>query len=135
VPLPDPLDPDVTAIHAALLEAVQAHPPPALTPIVTLPPAAGTEDPSLERANEQPWPCVTVKGCPAIVTVADRAVPVVGATVTETEPAPVTLVPDPERVIQSTLLDAVHVHALVVATATVPVPPSDPTWYVVGFSV
>jgi hypothetical protein len=135
VPLPDPLDPDVTTIQGALLAAVHAHPAPAVTPIVALPPAAGTDDPSVESANEQPWPCVTVKGFPAIVTVADRAVPVVGATVTETEPGPVTLVPDPDMVIQSTLLDAVHVHPLVVVTATVPVPPSDPIWYVVGFSV
>jgi hypothetical protein len=78
---------------------------------------------------------VTVKGFPAIVSVADRVGPLVGATVTETEPGPVTLAPPPEMVIQSTLLDAAHVHPLVVVTATVPVPPSDPVWYVVGFSV
>jgi hypothetical protein len=78
---------------------------------------------------------VTVNGFPAIVRVADRVGPLVGATVNETAPGPVELAPAPATVIQSTLLDAVHEHALVVVTATVPVPPSDPTWYVVGFTV
>jgi hypothetical protein len=50
VPSPDPLDPDVTTIHGALLAAVHAHPAPALTPTVTFPPAAGTDDPSVESA-------------------------------------------------------------------------------------
>jgi hypothetical protein len=48
--LPDPLDPDVTTIQGALLAAVHGHPDPALTPIVALPPAAGTDAPSVESA-------------------------------------------------------------------------------------
>jgi hypothetical protein len=61
-----------------------------------------------------------MSGFPAIVSVADRVGPVVGATVNDTAPGPVELVPAPATVIQSTLLDAVHVHPPVVVTATLP---------------
>jgi hypothetical protein len=38
VPLPDPLDPEVTVIHAALLEAVQLHPLVVVTLTLPVPP-------------------------------------------------------------------------------------------------
>ena len=43
LPLPDPLAPAVTVIHAALLEAVQPQPASAVTATVPVPPAAGTD--------------------------------------------------------------------------------------------
>ena len=43
VPLPVPLAPPVTVIHAALLAAVHAHPAPAVTVLLPLPPAAAKE--------------------------------------------------------------------------------------------
>jgi hypothetical protein len=78
---------------------------------------------------------VTVNDFPAIVSVADRVGPVVGATANETAPGPVELAPAPATVIQSTLLDALHVHPPVVVTATFPVPPSAPVTYAVGLIV
>jgi hypothetical protein len=41
--LPDPLPPAVIVIHDALGAAVHAHPLCAVTPMVRLPPVAGTE--------------------------------------------------------------------------------------------
>lgn len=43
LPLPLPLAPCVIEIHDALLDAVQAQPPPAVTETVPVPPAAGTD--------------------------------------------------------------------------------------------
>jgi hypothetical protein len=43
VPLPDPLAPPLTVIHAAPLVAVQAHPLPAVIENEPLPPPAGTD--------------------------------------------------------------------------------------------
>ena len=42
VPLPDPLAPALMVSHEALLEAVQAHPDPAVTATLPVPPAAAT---------------------------------------------------------------------------------------------
>ena len=81
----------MTLIHEVLLNAVQAHPPPAVTLTDRLPPAAGTVPLSGDRAYEQPCPCVTAQGWPAIVSVADRVGPDVGATVNATVPGPALL--------------------------------------------
>ncbi len=42
-PLPEPLAPEVTVTHAAVLLAVQLHPSPAVTATVPLPPAAASD--------------------------------------------------------------------------------------------
>lgn len=52
-PLPDPLAPPVTVIHAALLAAVQLHPVAAVTALVLLPPAAVNDCAVGEIAGEQ----------------------------------------------------------------------------------
>lgn len=41
VPFPDPLPPDVTLSHGALLLAVHPHPEPAVTATLPVPPPAG----------------------------------------------------------------------------------------------
>jgi len=43
VPLPLPLAPAVTVIHAALLTAVHAQPAPAVTAVLPVPPVATTD--------------------------------------------------------------------------------------------
>ncbi len=54
LPLPLPVVPDVTAIHGAWLAAVHAHPGPAVTVTVPVPPVAATDWVSGEMANVQP---------------------------------------------------------------------------------
>lgn len=54
VPFPVPAAPAVTVIQEALLEAVHAHPVPAVTEALPLPPAATTERPVGETAGTQP---------------------------------------------------------------------------------
>ena len=41
IPLPDPLAPEVTVTHEAVLDAVHEHPPDVATLTVPVPPAAG----------------------------------------------------------------------------------------------
>ncbi len=53
VPLPEPLAPLVTAIHELLLVAVQAQPVLAVTAVVALPPAAGSDCDAGEIEYEQ----------------------------------------------------------------------------------
>jgi hypothetical protein len=60
-PLPEPLPPDVTVNHAALLVAVQSQPLPAVTVTMPLPPLAATLVLVGEIENEQPLPWFTVK--------------------------------------------------------------------------
>jgi hypothetical protein len=126
VPFPEPAAPLPTAIHGALLVAVQAHPPVVCTSKVRVPPAAGTSLPAAESANVQPWPWFTVNGRPAIVSVPDRAGPVVAETVKRTVPFATPLDPSVTR-IQSTGLAAVHGQPLPLVTFTVPVPPAAAT--------
>jgi hypothetical protein len=83
LPLPDA--PEVTVIHAALLDEVQAHADPAVTATEPVPPAAGADAlvGSIEYAHAGAGAipaCVTVNVCPAIVTVPVRAPPVLAAT-------------------------------------------------------
>jgi len=66
--------------------------------------------------------CVTVKVWPAIVKVPLRAPAMLTATLNPTDPFPVPVAPD-VIVNHVALLLAVHAHALVVVTATVPAPP------------
>jgi hypothetical protein len=130
LPAPAPLAPAVIVIHGALLAAVQAHPAAALTSIVRLPPPAATAWLSGDTSKPQPGDCVTVNGCPAIVTVPIRDGPVVAATVNGTAPLPVpAVVPS---AIQLTSLDAVQGHPAAAVTATAFDPPAAPAAYVDG---
>ena len=122
VPLPDPLEPEVTAIQLASLPAVQLHEPGAVTLIVwlLLPflPAerlvglttnvhaggdGGGDDGGGDDGGGEDGgggggagaaSCETVKDCPAMDSVAVRAEPVFALTVNPTEPLPVPLAPD-----------------------------------------
>ena len=77
----------------------------------------------------------TVKLCPAIVNVADRAVvPVFAATLNATEPLPVPLAPL-VIVTHVTGLVAVQAQPVAAVTLTVPVPPLATTDAEVGDSV
>jgi hypothetical protein len=73
---------------------------------------------------------VTVNICPAIVSVPVRDGPVVGATFTPTLPVPVPA--GDVRVSQSSLLDAVHGHPVLVVTVTCCEPPAGDTANVEG---
>jgi hypothetical protein len=81
--LPLPLAPAVTVIHDALLAPLQAHPVPAVTVTLPVPPAAGRLCDVGDALNVQPTPpCVTVIVVPATVNVPVRlAVVVFAATV------------------------------------------------------
>jgi hypothetical protein len=81
VPLPEPLAPDETLIHPALLDAVHAQPAAVVTPTGVVAPPAGAL--ALVGDNEyvQPAACVTVKAWPPAVMVALRCGPVFAATV------------------------------------------------------
>src|SRR5262249_7063784 len=127
VPLPIPLDPAVTVNHVgALLVAVQVQlPADAVTPTVPLPAAAPGDALVASNVNVHGAPaCVTVKICPAIVSVPVRGVVVrFAATAYPTVPLPMPL--DPAVTVN-------HVGALLVAvqvqpptdavTPTVPLP-------------
>jgi hypothetical protein len=123
-PLPVPLAPEVTAIHDTSLAAVHEHALLVVTLVDPVPAEALTLTSSGEIEYEQTRAaCVTVNVSPAIVRVPDRDEPMFGRTAYATLPSPV---PDPPdaMVIHDALLAAVHVHALVVDTFTLPVPPS-----------
>src|SRR5215831_257769 len=66
-PLPVPLVPAVTVSHVALLTAVHAHEPPAVTVTEPLPPAAGTDWLVGEIEDEHAAASVTVNVLPAMV--------------------------------------------------------------------
>src|SRR3712207_3653796 len=87
-PLPLPLAPDEIVTHGALLVAVHAHPSPAVTPTLPVPPPDGTDWLCGEIANVQPWVWATVTCCPAIVNVPERAGPLVADTAKLIDPDP-----------------------------------------------
>jgi hypothetical protein len=122
VPLPLPLAPLVTDNQFALLDADQPHPLAVVTSNEPVPPPAGTDAEPADNENVQPCPWLTVKVRPAIVSVPDRAGPVVAATVKATVPLPLPLAPDVIE-IHGWLLTAVHAHPLADVTAALPVPP------------
>jgi hypothetical protein len=123
--LPDPLPvPRVT--HAALLDADHAHPAVVVTATVPVPPALANDWLVGEMLKAQlgaaAW--VTVKVCPATVSVADRVdVDVFAAAVKLTEPLPEPVAPA-VIVTHPALLAAVHEQPAVVVTATLPDPPA-----------
>ena len=125
VPGPEPLAPDVTVSQEALLVAVHEHPPAVATSMLPVPPLDGTSVlvGVIEKEQPPPLPCwFTVKVCPPIVTVDERAA-LVGATVSLTVPSPEPL--DPEvTVIQLALLVAVQAQPAAAITLTVASPPA-----------
>lgn len=131
VPDPLPLAPEVMVIHGAPLDAVHAHPAPAVTATLPLPPDDGIVCVSGEMAYVQPWPWTTVTVWPPTVRDPVRAGPDVAATAKVTVPEPFPLAP-PVIVIHGALLVAVHAQPLAVFTPTVPVPPPASTLCVSG---
>ena len=125
VPLPLPEVGPVNVIHAALLPALQGHPPSASIRAEPLPPA---DEKGCDRGPTEmlhPAPCEIVTDCPATSTVPVRDGPDVASTTSRTVPGPV---PDAPcgTVIHGTLLIAVQGHALPVVTAIVVEPPAAP---------
>ena len=93
-PLPVPLPPLVTVSQdVLLLTPVHAHPAGAVTPVEPVPPLAGTEPLVAESVNVQVMPgCVTLKLCPAIVSVPVRElVLLLAAALNATVPLPLPL--------------------------------------------
>lgn len=125
---PDPLAPDVTVIHVALLTAVQVQPVAAVMVTEPVPPAAATDSPDDPRAKVQDaaaW--VTVKVWPPVVIVPVReAVVGFAATLKAIVPEPDPLAPD-VIVIQAALLVAVHVQPARAVMVTEPRPPAAAT--------
>ncbi len=132
VPLPVPVAPDVTVIHAAFDVAVHPHAEPAVTATVPVPPLAPTD--SLAGAIAKPHtapPWLTVKVCPAIVSVPLRAALLFAATLNRTAPFPVPDAPD-VTVMKAAFEVAVQLHEGPAVTATVPVPPPAATDWLAG---
>ena len=133
-PLPAPVAPAVTANQpTALLTAVHAHPPGAVTIVVPPPPPATTDWLMGLRLNVQlaaAWETVNV--WEAIVSVPVRAdVFGFGATEKPTDPPPLPL--DPlVTVIQPSLLAPVQAHPACVVTLVDPVPPAATTDWLAG---
>jgi hypothetical protein len=124
-PFPLPLAPDAIVIHASRLEAVHAHPVPAVTATAPVAPDAGTFCVSGEIANVQPWPCTTVTVWPATTSVPVRDGPVVASTARLTEPDPLPLAPDVSE-IHGALLVAVQPQPAAAPTLTSSGPPLAP---------
>jgi hypothetical protein len=81
VPLPDPLDPEVTVIHAALLAADQPQPAAVATATLPLPPLDVNDWLVGDMPKVHALACVTVNVCPAMAIVPVRPPPVLAATV------------------------------------------------------
>ncbi len=124
VPLPDPVAPLVTVIHAALLAAVHEQPVATVTPLLPVPPDAANDWPVGEIVGEQEAAaCVTVNVAPAIVSVPVRLdATVCAATLNPTVPLPEPVAPL-VTVIQASLLAALHEQPVAMARALLPLPP------------
>ena len=109
VPSPEPLAPEAMVIQGTPLKVVQAHPAPAVTVIVMLPPDAPTCGDCGDTPTEQPPDCVIPIWVPARLMFPVRVGPEVGATMKPTEAPPL---PDvaPLNVIHGTSADAVQSH-------------------------
>ena len=123
-PFPDPGVPLMTAIHAALLAAVQLQPVAAVTVLLPPPPAAVKDCVVGEIDGEQDAAaCVTVNVAPAMVSVPVRLdATVFAATLKAAVPLPEPVAPL-VTVIQAALLAAVQLHPLATLTLLLPVPP------------
>jgi hypothetical protein len=125
VPVPVPLLPPVTVIHVVLLlTPVHAQPLLVVTVADCAPPAAATLCDVGARAKLQAPLCVTVRVCPAIVSVPVRGVvEVLAATLYDTVPVPVPLLPLVTVIHVVLLLTPVHVQPLPVVTVADRAPP------------
>jgi hypothetical protein len=125
VPVPVPLLPPVTVIHAVLLlTAVHAHPLVVVTAADCEPPAATTLWDVGASVKAHAPACVTVTVCDAIVSVPVRGlVEVLTAIAYATVPLPFPL-PPPVTEIHDALLAPVHAQPLVVVTAVDNAPPA-----------
>jgi hypothetical protein len=131
-PLPDPVAPLVSVIHALLLAAVHGHPGDVVT--VLPPELAAAVNVWLvgDTAGEHELPAwVTLNVVPAMVRVPVRPEPVLGATSNVTDPFPVP-VPPPVTVIHDALLNPVQPHPVATVTALLPLPPAAVKDCVVG---
>ena len=134
LPVPLPLEPSVS--QDALLVAVHAHVLPVVRVTSVVSPAVGDVRIAGVSAYEHVGTpaCVTVKVCPAIVTVPMRCVALVlAATTTFTVPSPVPVPPDP-IVSQALLLVASQAQVLPAVTATATVSPAAGAARFVGVS-
>jgi hypothetical protein len=132
-PLPDPVAPPLTVIHAALLPAVQLQPVAAVTALLPLPPAAVKDWVAGEIDGEHAAAaCVTVNVAPAIVSVPVR----IDATVFAATLNPTVPLPDPVAplvtVTHGALLVAVHAQPVATVTPLPPVPPEAVNDWLVG---
>ena len=124
VPLPLPLAPLVIVIQEADVVAVQLQPWLVVTEMLKVPPGWSNVCDVGLMENVHPVAWVTVKVPFAIVSVPERAGPVLAATEKVTVPFPVPLEPDP-IVIHAALLVAVHAQPAAAVTDTgVPLPPA-----------
>ena len=133
VPLPDPVAPLVTVIQETLLPAAQLQPVAAVTVLLPVPPAAGSDWLVGEIDGVHPAAsCVTVNVTPAIVSVPVR----LEATVFAATLKPAVPLPDPVAplvtVIQAALLAAVHEQPVATVTLLLPVPADAEKDWVVG---
>src|SRR5689334_2544244 len=107
VPTPLPAGPPVMVTHGAREMAAHAQPASAVTAKLLVPPAFPTFCAGGASEYEQPEACVTVKVCPATVSVPDRAGPDDAGTVNCTRPSPEPVVGVPS-VSHGVLLLALH---------------------------
>jgi len=133
VTLPDPVPDPLNVIHVADVDDVQAHDGEVVTVIVPVPPPGGAVTTTgLTVKVHEGLGSVTTNVRPAIVRVADLAVPVVlPAAVNPTLPEPVPVAPV-RMVTHEALLVAVQLHPAPAVTATVPMPPEAGRDWLVG---
>ena len=133
VPLPDPVAPLVTVIHAALLAAVHEQPVATVTPLLPVPLDAEKDWPVGEIDGEHDAAaCVTVKVAPAIVSVPVRLeATVFAATSKVTGPLSDPVAPL-VRVIHDALLAAVQLQPVATVTVLLPPPAAAVKDWVVG---
>jgi hypothetical protein len=126
LPFPLPLAPAVMANHEAVVVAVQVQPAAAVTATCIAPAGVGTfcETGVIEYAQAPPWLIVNAR--PAMVTVPARPAAVFGSIASCTDPSPLPVAPDVTRIHGALLVD-VHAHPPCDVTATVAVPPPEPT--------
>lgn len=126
-PLPPPVSPLVTVIHATELAAAQLHPAALVTERTPVVAAALAETAVGDTVYEQADPsCVTVMNWFAALNDAVRVVGVrLGSAARDTTPVPT---PDPPAVMRSqdALVEPLHAQPACVVTVTSPVPPCAP---------
>jgi hypothetical protein len=132
VPLPVPVAPFLIVIHVSWVVAV--HVQPAAIETVTFPlPSPSSKDLLVGSSVAAHAPaCVTVKACPAIVSVPVRLLPGLAVPATVAVPLPLPVAPE-TTVSQDALVTVVHVHPVAIETAIgAPGPPAAGIDWLVG---